>query len=81
MPTVFRSGGFRFFFYSNEGDPREPIHIHIESSDGDAKIWLQPEIKIADSYGYNDKTLRILITLVRENTDLIEGTWNEHFAR
>lgn len=32
MPTVFRDGGFRFFFYSNEGDPREPVHVHVERS-------------------------------------------------
>jgi len=24
MPVVFRDKGFRFFFYSNEGNPREP---------------------------------------------------------
>jgi len=28
MPVVFRYRGYRFFFYSNEGDPREPLHIH-----------------------------------------------------
>ncbi|MFT0172652.1 DUF4160 domain-containing protein [Paraburkholderia mimosarum] len=28
MPVVFRYNGIRFFFYSNEGDPREPVHIH-----------------------------------------------------
>jgi hypothetical protein len=27
MPVVFRQGGFKFFFYSNEGDPREPMHV------------------------------------------------------
>ena len=29
MPIVFRSDGFKFFFYSNEGDPREPLHVHV----------------------------------------------------
>jgi hypothetical protein len=29
----FRFGGFRFFFYSNEGDPWEPVHIHVERGD------------------------------------------------
>jgi hypothetical protein len=24
MPVIFRYKGFRFFFYSNEGNPREP---------------------------------------------------------
>lgn len=29
MPTVFRHDGFRFFLYSNEGSPLEPVHIHV----------------------------------------------------
>jgi hypothetical protein len=28
MPTVLRSGPYRFFFYS--GDAGEPSHVHIE---------------------------------------------------
>jgi hypothetical protein len=36
MPTVLRSGGFRFFFYSQES--REPPHIHVESGDATAKF-------------------------------------------
>ena len=38
MPTVFSEGGYRFFFYSNEGNPREPVHVHVERGDGEAKI-------------------------------------------
>jgi len=29
MPVVFRWKNFKFFFFSNEGDPREPPHIHV----------------------------------------------------
>jgi len=29
MPVVLRYKGFRFFFYSNEDSPREPVHIHV----------------------------------------------------
>jgi len=29
MPLVFRWKGYRFHFFSNEGDPREPVHIHV----------------------------------------------------
>lgn len=42
MPTVFRHDGYRFFFYSNEGDPREPIHVHVMKGDGEAKFWVSP---------------------------------------
>src|SRR5690606_5154622 len=31
MPTVLRSGSYRFFFYSLEND--EPPHIHVECGD------------------------------------------------
>lgn len=27
MPVILRVNGFRFFFYSNEGNPLEPAHI------------------------------------------------------
>ncbi|WP_198588658.1 DUF4160 domain-containing protein [Alloalcanivorax mobilis] len=53
MPVVFRYKGIRFFFYSNEGNPREKMHIHAESGAGEAKLWLYPEVSIADSAGYN----------------------------
>jgi hypothetical protein len=33
MPVVFRYRGFTFFFYSNEGTPRAPVHIHVEKGD------------------------------------------------
>lgn len=29
MPVILRINGFRFFFYSNEGNPLEPAHIHV----------------------------------------------------
>jgi diadenosine tetraphosphate (Ap4A) HIT family hydrolase len=53
MPTVFREDGLRYFFFSNEGSPREPAHIHVIGRGCDAKVWLEPEIAIADSYGFN----------------------------
>jgi hypothetical protein len=37
MPAVFRDTGFRFFFYSNEGKPREPLHVHIRAGGHEAK--------------------------------------------
>jgi hypothetical protein len=38
MPVVFRHKGFRFLFYSNEGDLREPPHIHVIKDRIDAKF-------------------------------------------
>jgi hypothetical protein len=80
MPVVLRYKGFRFFFYSNEGNPREAMHIHVRSADGEAKYWMTPSIYLADSDGFDARTLRELQGVVTSNRDLIERMWNEHFA-
>ena len=49
MPTIFRENGYRFFFYSNEGDPREPAHVHVQKGSGEAKVWLEPEVELEES--------------------------------
>ena len=49
MPTIFRSGPYRFFFYS--GDCDEPMHIHIERENKIAKFWIDP-VRLQRSGGY-----------------------------
>ena len=80
MPTVFRAGGFRFFFYSNEGDPREPTHIHAERGGMEAKFWINPHVRVAYNDGFNARTLRELAGLVEANRRRIEEAWNEFFG-
>ena len=80
MPVVFRHKGFRFFFHSNEGNPLEPLHIHVRKGEHVAKIWLEPIPGIAHSYGLNSAELRELLTVAIENRDRIRRYWNEHFG-
>jgi hypothetical protein len=80
MPTVFRERGFRFFFYSNEGSPREPVHIHVEKDEMEAKFWLNPETRVAYNDGYDARTLRELLVIVEANRDRIERAWDEFFS-
>jgi hypothetical protein len=80
MPTVFWEKGFRFFFYSNEGAPREPVHIHVETDDCEAKFWLNPAVRLAYNDGYTSRILRELEGIVSANRDRIERAWNEFFG-
>jgi hypothetical protein len=80
MPVVFRFGNLKFFFYSNEGNPREPIHIHIRGPSGEAKVWLEPAISIAASRGFNRSELADIIREVAKNRSAIERAWHEHFS-
>lgn len=80
MPVIFRYRGFNFFFYSNEGTPREPVHVHVGSAELEAKFWLFPEILVAYNDGYSARTLRLLVEIIEENEELIVRAWNDHFG-
>ena len=80
MPLVFRYKGFRFFFYSNEGSPREPVHVHVRSGSSEAKLWLEPQVRVAASFGFDAATLRELVEVAQINRALIERTWHEYFS-
>lgn len=80
MPVVFRFAGARFFFYSNEGSPREPIHIHVQRAEAEAKFWLRPEVMVADNVGFNRRDLVELLRVIQDRRSEIEGAWHEHFG-
>ncbi len=79
MPVVFRYRGYRFFFYSNEGDPLEPLHIHVRKGEAVAKFWIVPDISVAESYGMSASELRELMHVIEKEKVKIEEFWNEHF--
>jgi len=80
MPTVWKEDSFRFFFYSNEGSPREPLHIHVEKGGAEAKFWLRPEVRVAYNDGCDAGTLRRLMAMMAANRERIERAWNEFFS-
>jgi len=78
MPKVFEKQGFRFFFFSGEG--QEPPHIHVEHAEKVAKYWLQP-VELASSEGFRAHELTKLRMLVIEHRNLFLEKWYEHFGR
>ena len=80
MPAVFRHRGFRFHFYSDEGDPREPIHVHVAKDNADAKFWLYPTVSVAYNRGFNARVLAELLMQVEDRREEIERAWHDHFG-
>jgi hypothetical protein len=80
VPVVLRHRGIRIFFFSNEGNPREPIHIHALRGDAEAKIWLDPRPRVANNVGFAARTIADLLELVERHRDVIEEAWHEHFG-
>lgn len=75
MPTVLRSGPYRFFFFSNEGI--EPAHIHVKAGADEAKFWLEP-VDLAANYGFNVHELGAIRKLVETHQDDLLEAWYEH---
>ena len=43
MPQVFKMGPYLVYFWSNENEPLEPVHVHISQgvpSRNSTKVWL-----------------------------------------
>ena len=80
MPTIFHAEGFRFFFYSNEGDPMEPAHVHVRRGGAEAKFWLGPPADLARSAGFDARSLRRLAAIVDDRRTEILEAWHGHFG-
>lgn len=80
MPVILRFKGYRFFFYSNEGNPLEPVHIHVRNAEAEAKFWLIPEVLLARNDGFNARDLKELVDVVEQNSTLFVEAWNEYFG-
>ena len=76
MPTVLRSGPYRFFFYA--GDRDEPPHVHVERDDSEAKFWLDP-VRLARSHGFVANHINKIEKLIVENQQDLRDSWNEFF--
>ena len=81
MPKLFEWNGYKFFFFSNEGQPLEPYHIHVRKGEKIAKFWIDPKVELVWSYGFTSRELNLVETQIRERTEQIRSKWNEYFNR
>lgn len=77
-PTIFRAKGLRFHFFSRE---EERMHVHVPGHEGEARVWMEPEIEVAAGSRLSDKTLGVALELIREHEDEIRKAWRRHFGR
>lgn len=77
MPTVLRSGPYRFYFWSHELN--EPPHVHVDRDDCSAKFWLEP-VSLGRNIGFRPHELREMHRLVEEHVFYFLEAWNGHFG-
>jgi hypothetical protein len=74
MPTLLLQGGFKFFFYANE---HEPKHIHVQKAGEFVKIELVT-LRVVNNY-MKPKDLKKALLIVEENQGDFERKWDEYF--
>jgi len=75
-PTLFRNGGFRYFFFSRE---EARMHVHVTHPDGAAKFWIEPEVELAGVSQLSAQQLREAERFIVDHHKEIADAWRKHF--
>ncbi len=86
MPQIFRIGAYTVYFWSNEGAPLEPIHVHIaegRASANGTKVWITRSGKTVLSNNNARIPIRILrgiMRMIEANSAEIIEEWIKQFG-
>lgn len=87
MPQIFRIGPYIVYFWSNESDPLEPVHVHIakgRASANGTKVWITGSGKALlcnNNAKIPDSVLRNLLRVIEANSGDIVEKWKSHFGQ
>lgn len=76
MPTIFEIFAFKFGFYSND---HLPIHVHVTKGDAEARIILEPEIKLDWNRGFKANEIKKIMTIAETFSEELKVAWIDYF--
>ena len=86
MPQIFRIGPYSIYFWSNESDPLEPIHVHISegrATSNATKIWITSTGKTVicnNNCHIPTNILKKLSRFIEANSSMIIEEWLSRFG-
>ena len=85
MPQLFRSGPYSIYFWSNEGQPLEAVHVHIAQrpSANATKVWISSEGRAClcnNNSHIPDKVLHSIMRLIEARSSSIIQKWVNIFG-
>lgn len=86
MPQIFSVGSYLVFIWANEGDPIEPIHVHISQkrpTKNATKVWITSTGKclLANNDSKIPKTtLNAIMRIIETRSFEIMSKWKELFG-
>lgn len=87
MPHVFKIGSYWVYFWSNENDPLEPVHVHVAEGSPQpnaTKIWLTRTGKCLLANNNSDipaKTLRNIMRIIESQHQIVFQKWIQYFEQ
>lgn len=85
MPQVFKLGSYWVYFWTNEGEPLEPVHVHISQGSptpNGSKIWITKRGKCLlcnNNAKIPEKILRNMIRIIESRSSEITSKWIAYF--
>ena len=56
------------------------MHVHVLSSEGEAKFWLEPSVELAVNRGLAAEEITELRRIIQERQHEIREHWHRHFG-
>lgn len=87
MPQVFRVGSYWIYFWTNENDPIEPVHVHISKgkpTKKGTKVWITSAGKcyLANNNSkIPDNVLRNIMRVIEARSDEVIKKWKDYFGK
>ena len=85
MPQVFKVGSYWVFFWSSEGEPLEPVHVHIAHgapTAGATKVWITGAGKCLLSNNNSRipaPVLRNIMRVIESRSGEVIAKWRDYF--
>lgn len=86
MPQIFKIGSYYIFFWSNENEPLEPVHVHVSKGNLNSnatKIWITKSGRclICNNNSKIPKhNLNFIIKTIEARHEEIIEEWYKHFG-
>lgn len=86
MPQVFKIGSYWVYFWSNESDPLEPVHVHVSQGSPSAnatKIWITKAGRCYLCHNHSDippKPLNNIMRIIEARSAEVLQKWQAYFG-
>lgn len=85
MPQVFKLGSYWVYFWTNEGRPLEPVHVHISQgkpTSNATKVWITKAGKCLlcnNNSQIPSRTLRNMMRIIEARSSEVLQEWFKYF--